>query len=154
MDAGVSDFLAQNEHHAIQLAREIVSHINYQKKTPLPSQHFAKIEEPYYDPGIRFSSLGTCSFEDELLGIVSANIRIPFDCREVIARIVDGSRISEFKPLYGSTLVTCFAHIHGIPVGILANNGVIFSESAQKGAQFIHLCNQSNIPLLFLQAEE
>lgn len=88
---------------------------------------------------------------DEILGIVGENIRIPFDCREVIARIVDGSRFSEFKPSYGTTLITCFSRIHGIPVGILANNGVLFSECANKGTQFIQLCNQANIPLIFLQ---
>lgn len=85
------------------------------------------------------------------MGIVGDNIRVPFDCREVIARIVDGSRFSEFKPLYGSTLITCFSRIHGIPVGILSNNGVLFSDCANKGSQFIQLCNQVNIPLLFLQ---
>jgi len=86
-----------------------------------------------------------------MLGIAQANIRIPFDCREIIARILDGSRFSEFKPLYGSTMVTGWAHLHGIPIGILSNNnGVIFSESANKATQFIDLCNQRDIPLLFL----
>jgi len=136
--SGVSDFLAENETHAIKLAREIIYNLHYQKKTPLPEAHFTMVEEPYYDP-------------EELLGIASANIRLPFDSREVIARIVDGSRFSEFKPFYGDTMVTCFARIHGIPIGILANNGVLFSETAQKGTQFIQLCNQSNTPLLFLQ---
>ncbi len=85
------------------------------------------------------------------LGIASADIRVPFESREIIARIVDGSRFSEFKPLYGTTLVCGWAFIHGYPVGILANNGILFSESANKGAQFIELCNQSDVPLLYLQ---
>lgn len=85
------------------------------------------------------------------MGIVSSDIRVPFDCREIIARIVDDSRFTEFKPLYGSTLVTCWAKIHGVPVGILANNGVLFSEAAQKGTQFIQLCNQKNVCIIFLQ---
>jgi acetyl-CoA carboxylase carboxyltransferase component len=97
-----------------------------------------EVEEPRYSA-------------EELLGIASTDLRVPFEAREVIARIVDGSRFSEFKPLYGNTLVCGWAHIHGYPVGILANNGVLYSESANKGAQFIQLCNQSNIPLLFLQ---
>ena len=88
---------------------------------------------------------------DELLGIASMDVRVPFEIREVIARIVDGSDFAEFKPEYGPTLVTGFAHIHGFPIGILGNNGVLMSESANKGAQFIQLCNQQNIPLLFLQ---
>eukprot|EP00027_Filamoeba_sp_ATCC50430_P012275 CAMPEP_0168578114 /NCGR_PEP_ID=MMETSP0413-20121227/21157_1 /TAXON_ID=136452 /ORGANISM="Filamoeba nolandi, Strain NC-AS-23-1" /LENGTH=484 /DNA_ID=CAMNT_0008611933 /DNA_START=15 /DNA_END=1466 /DNA_ORIENTATION=- len=136
--SGVSDFLAENELHALHIAREIIYSLNYQKNTPLPFDHFQNVEEPYYPA-------------EELLGIVPANIRYPFDVREVIARIVDGSKFTDFKPLYGQTLVTCFARIHGIPIGILANNGVLFSESAVKGAQFIHLCNQVNLPLLFLQ---
>ncbi|HEY6177791.1 MAG TPA: carboxyl transferase domain-containing protein, partial [Kofleriaceae bacterium] len=88
---------------------------------------------------------------EELLGIASPDVKVPFDQREVIARIVDGSRFSEFKPLYGTTLVCGWAHVHGFPVGILANNGILFSESSQKGAQFIELCNQSDVPLVFLQ---
>ena len=96
------------------------------------------VEEPRYDP-------------DELLGIASIDVRKPFDVREVIARIVDGSRFHEFKPTYGTTLVTGYAHVHGYPVGILANNGILFSESSQKGAQFIQLCNQTDTPILFLQ---
>jgi len=95
-------------------------------------------EEPYYDPA-------------ELYGIIPSDNRIPYDVHEVIARIVDGSRFSEFKARYGVTLVTGFAHIHGIPVGIIANNGVLFSESALKATHFIELCSQRKIPLLFLQ---
>jgi 3-methylcrotonyl-CoA carboxylase beta subunit len=95
-------------------------------------------EEPLYDPA-------------EIYGIVSSDLRKPYDAREVIARLVDGSRFDEFKALYGQTLVTGFAHIHGYPVGILANNGILFSESALKGAHFIELCAQRRIPLVFLQ---
>jgi acyl-CoA carboxylase subunit beta len=133
--SGVSDYLARDEKDAIRIGREIVSHLNWRKgAAPLPRV----IEPPKYDA-------------EELLGIASPDIKVPFDSREVIARIVDGSRFSEFKPLYGSTLVCGWAHIHGFPVGILANNGILFSDSAQKGAQFIQLCNQSDTPLLFLQ---
>jgi acetyl-CoA carboxylase carboxyltransferase component len=133
--SGVSDYLAQDERDAIRLGREIVSHLNWRKAAqPLPRP----VEPPLHDP-------------DELLGIASHDIKVPFDAREVIARVVDGSRFSEFKPLYGTTLVCGWAHIHGFPVGILANNGILFSESANKGAQFIQLCNQIDVPLLFLQ---
>ena len=133
--SGVADYLAEDEHDAIRLGREIVSHLDWQKAGRLTER---AIEEPHYDP-------------DELIGVASADIKEPFDSRQVISRITDGSRFSEFKPLYGSTLVCGWAHIHGYPVGILANNGILFSEAANKGAQFIQLCNQSNTPLLFLQ---
>ena len=133
--SGVSDYLADDERDAIRLGREIVAHLNWRKRGR--SKRVA-VEAPRYDP-------------DELLGIASPDVRKPFDVREVIARIVDGSRFSEFKPLYGTTLVSGWAHLHGYPVGILANNGILFSESAQKGAQFIQLCNQTDMPLLFLQ---
>jgi len=136
--SGVSDYLAEDEYHALKLAREILHSIQPKKLGTLPREHFSQVEPPYYDI-------------EELLGIVSSSVRIPFDVREVIARLVDGSRFSEFKPLYGPTLVTCHARLYGIPIGILGNNGVLFSEAANKGSQFIHLCNQSNIPLLFLQ---
>jgi acetyl-CoA carboxylase carboxyltransferase component len=133
--SGVSDYLARDERDAIRIGREIVAHLNWRKgAAPLPRP----IEPPRYDA-------------EELLGIASPDIKVPFDSREVIARIVDGSRFSEFKPLYGTTLVCGWAHLHGFPIGILANNGILFSESAQKGAQFIELCNQSDVPLLFLQ---
>ncbi len=133
--SGVSDYLATDERDAIRLGREIVSHLEWKKAAaPLPRP----APPPRYDP-------------EELLGVVPADPKVPYDAREVIARIVDGSRFSEFKPLYGATLVCGWAHIHGFPVGILANNGILFSESAQKGAQFIQLCNQRDIPLLFLQ---
>jgi acetyl-CoA carboxylase carboxyltransferase component len=133
--SGVSDYLARDERDAIRIGREIVAHLDWRKggrPTPRP------IEPPKYSP-------------DELLGVASPDIKVPFDSREVIARIVDGSRFSEFKPLYGSTLICGWAHLYGFPIGILANNGILFSESAEKGAQFIQLCNQSDIPLLFLQ---
>jgi acetyl-CoA carboxylase carboxyltransferase component len=133
--SGVADYLARDERDAIRIGREIVSHLEWQKGGAPPR---SAIEPPRYDA-------------EELLGIASPDVKVPFDQREVIARIVDGSRFSEFKPLYGATLVCGWARLHGYPVGILANNGILFSESAQKGAQFIQLCNQSNVPLLFLQ---
>ncbi|MEM9069396.1 MAG: carboxyl transferase domain-containing protein [Myxococcota bacterium] len=133
--SGVSDYLAEDELDAIRLGREIVAHLDWRKPAaPTPRV----IEEPLYDA-------------EDLLGIASADVRVPFDQREVIARIVDGSRFSEFKALYGRTLICGWAHLHGYPIGILANNGTLFSESANKGAQFIQLCNQQHIPLLFLQ---
>ena len=133
--SGVSDYLAEDEIDAIRLGREIAAHLNWRKgATPLPRE----VDEPLYDPA-------------ELLGIASADVRVPFDQREVINRIVDGSRFSEFKPLYGRTMLCGWAHLHGYPIGILANNGTIFSESANKGAQFIELCNQIDVPLLYLQ---
>ncbi|AKF04706.1 Methylcrotonyl-CoA carboxylase carboxyl transferase subunit [Sandaracinus amylolyticus] len=133
--SGVSDFLAEDEEDAIRIGREIVAHLNWKKGGPPPSSH---VEEPLYS-------------SEDLLGIASADVRIPFDAREVIARVVDGSRFSEFKPLYGPELVCGWAHVHGHPVGILANNGILFTSCANKGAQFIQLCNQSNVPLLYLQ---
>ncbi len=132
--SGLSDFLAENELDGLRIAREIISHFNL----PKPAVEMAPVEEPLYDA-------------DEILGIASADPRVPFEAREVIARIVDGSRFTEFKAQYGATLVTGFARVHGFPVGILANNGVLMSESAAKGAQFIALANQQNIPLVFLQ---
>jgi acyl-CoA carboxylase subunit beta len=133
--SGVSDFLAENERDALRLAREVVAHLDWTKEATPLARH---VEAPRFDA-------------DDLLSIVSADPRVPFDPREVIARIVDGSRFSEFKPRYGNTLVCGWAHLHGFPVGILANHGILFSESANKGAQFIQLCNQTNVPLLFLQ---
>jgi 3-methylcrotonyl-CoA carboxylase beta subunit len=133
--SGVTDHLADNDAHALEIVREIVSRLG--PRTPLPWTR-RPVAPPAVDP-------------DQLLGVVSADVRKPYDAREVIARIVDGSRLDEFKELYGATLVTGFAHIHGHPVGILANNGILFSESALKGAHFIELCDQRCIPLLFLQ---
>ncbi len=134
-ESGVADHLAEDDDHALGLARQIVSRLNWVK---LGSLTLAEPEPPLYDP-------------EEIYGIVEADARKPYDAREIIARMVDGSRFDEFKPLYGSTLVTGFARLHGFPVGILANNGILFSESAKKGAHFIELCCQRKIPLIFLQ---
>jgi acetyl-CoA carboxylase carboxyltransferase component len=131
--SGVSDYLAEDEMDGIRIAREIVSNL---KDTAANAN--SDVAEPNYDA-------------EEILGVVSTDVRIPFDQRELIARIVDGSEFSEFKPLYGSTLITGYASINGYRIGILANNGVLFSEAANKGAQFIQLCNQNDTPLLFLQ---
>lgn len=133
--SGVSDHYAQNDHHALQLARQSVSRLNRVK--PIQSQ-IQPVQEPAYDPR-------------EIYGIIPKDARQPYDVREVIARIVDGSEFDEFKALYGTTLVCGFAHIFGYPVGIVANNGILFGESAQKGAHFIELCAQRKIPLIFLQ---
>lgn len=133
--SGVADHLAANDMHALQLARNAVARLNRAKPASLA---LAPVREPRYDAS-------------ELNGIIPADTRKPYDVREVIARIVDGSEFDEFKARYGATLVTGFAHIHGMPVGIVANNGILFSESAQKGAHFIELCAQRKIPLVFLQ---
>ncbi len=133
--SGVADHLAQSDVHALRLARRIVSNLNRQKHTSLRCK---VAEDPSLDP-------------EEIYGIVSADPRKPYDVREIIARIVDASVLDEFKPLYGTTLVTGFAHIFGYPIGILANNGILFSESALKGTHFIELCAKRGIPLLFLQ---
>jgi 3-methylcrotonyl-CoA carboxylase beta subunit len=133
--SGVTDHLAEDDAHALHIVRDIVATLA--GRGPCPWER-APVEDPVVDP-------------DQLLGVVSADLRRPYDAREVIARIVDGSRLHEFKELYGTTLVTGFAHIHGHPVGILANNGILFSESALKGAHFIELCDQRQIPLVFLQ---
>ena len=133
--SGVADHLAANDHHALQLARQAVARLNRKKPTP-----FAPTDagEPLYDP-------------NEINGIIPVDTRKPFDVREIIARIVDRSEFDEFKARFGSTLVTGFASIYGMPVGIIANNGILFSESAQKGAHFIELCAQRKTPLVFLQ---
>jgi len=133
--SGVSDFLAEDERDALRLAREVVAHLDWHKAARPEGR---EVEPPRYDAS-------------ELLGVASPDPRVPFDPREVIARVVDGSRFSEFKPLYGNTLVCGWAHLHGFPVGVLANHGILFSESASKGAQFVQLCNQSDVPLVFLQ---
>lgn len=133
--SGVTDHFAEDDQHALEITRSIVRHLNHRKVMKLKTQ---PIEEPLFDV-------------KELYGIIPADSRIPFDVREVIARIVDGSKFHEFKPLFGKTLVTGFAHIWGMPVGIIANNGVLFSESAQKAAHFIELCEQREVPLIFLQ---
>ncbi|VFR17358.1 Methylcrotonyl-CoA carboxylase carboxyl transferase subunit [plant metagenome] len=133
--SGVADHLAANDLHALRLARDAVARLNLRAPAQSP---LAPVRAPRYDPS-------------ELGGIIPVDTRKPYDVREVIARIVDGSEFDEFKARYGTTLVTGFAHIHGMPVGIVANNGVLFSESAQKGAHFIELCAQRKIPLVFLQ---
>ena len=133
--SGVTDHLADDDEHALRIARDIVANLNYQNH-PAPTR--VESVEPAYSA-------------DDLYGIVSREYRFPYDVREVIARIVDASEFQEFKKLYGATLVCGFAHIDGYPVGILANNGILFPESAQKGAHFVQLCNRRGIPLVFLQ---
>jgi 3-methylcrotonyl-CoA carboxylase beta subunit len=133
--SGVADYLAEDDGHALALARRAVSHLNRRKPQTVVWQ---SPEDPAYDP-------------EEILGVVPADLRTPYDIREVIARLVDGSRFDEFKPRFGETLVTGFAHVLGCPVGIIANNGVLFSEAAVKGAHFVELCSQRGTPLVFLQ---
>ncbi len=133
--SGVVDHYALDDVHALEIVREIVSNLNRRKDLP---PDLREPTEPKYDPS-------------ELYGVVPTDPRVPYDVREVIARIVDGSRFHEFKQLYGETLVCGFAHLHGFPVGIIANNGILFRESALKGAHFIELCDQRSIPLVFLQ---
>ena len=133
--SGVVDHLAQDDHHALSLARRIVANLNSKKSVDIP---LLAPRDPAFDAA-------------ELDGIVPVDLKKQYDVREVIARLVDASEFDEFKALYGTTLVTGFAHIHGMPVGILGNNGILFSESALKAAHFIELCCQRRIPLLFLQ---
>jgi len=133
--SGVADYLAEDDAHALRLARTIVSTLNTRKRLP---PDVTEPEEPAYDPA-------------ELYGVVSADVRKPYDVREVIARLVDGSRFDEFKERYAPTLVTGFARLHGLLIGIVANNGVLFSESALKATHFMELCNLRGIPLVFLQ---
>ncbi len=133
--SGVADHLAQNDEHALELARNAVSRLNRNKQI---ENNLSAVKHPKYDP-------------KELYGIVGTDLKKPFDVKEVIARVVDDSDFDEFKANYGATLVCGFARIFGHPVGIIANNGILFSESAQKGAHFIELCCQRKIPLLFLQ---
>ena len=133
--SGVADYLAEDDAHALALARRAVGNLNRPKPGTVQWQ---SPEAPALDP-------------DEILGVVPADLRTPYDIREVIARVVDGSRFDEFKARFGETLVTGFAHVMGCPVGIIANNGVLFSEAAVKGAHFVELCSQRNIPLVFLQ---
>ncbi|MCC3304659.1 carboxyl transferase domain-containing protein [Sneathiella sp. HT1-7] len=133
--SGVTDHMAENDLHALQIARRCVANFNQPKAMQL---ELRKPRPPLYDP-------------KEIYGLIPKDMRTPFDVREIIARVVDGSEFDEFKKNYGTTLVTGFAHIHGYPVGILANNGILFSESSVKGAHFIELCCQRNIPLVFMQ---
>ncbi len=134
-ESGVTDHFAEDDQHAIEITRSIVAHLNHRHKVTMKT---LPIVDPMYDA-------------KELYGVIPKDSRIPFDVREVIARIVDGSRFHEFKSSYGKTLVTGFAHIWGMPVGIIANNGVLFSESSLKATHFIELCEQREIPLVFLQ---
>ncbi|MEZ5063649.1 MAG: carboxyl transferase domain-containing protein [bacterium] len=133
--SGVADHLAEDDAHALEIARSIIAHLNEEKRTPVVRE---AVEPPHHDP-------------EELLGVVPKDLRTPYDAREILCRILDGSRFHEFKARYGTTLVTGFGHLHGFPVAVLANNGVLFSESALKGAHFIELACQRGIPLLFLQ---
>ncbi len=133
--SGVADLLANNDLHALALARRAVANLNRRK---LPRSTLQSPEAPVYDP-------------EEIMGVVPAELKTPYDIREVIARVVDGSRFDEFKPRYGTTIVCGFAHVMGMPVGLIGNNGVIFSESSLKAAHFVELCSQRKIPLVFLQ---
>ena len=133
--SGVADYLAEDDAHALALARQAVGNLGAGASAGIRME---SPEAPAYDP-------------EEILGVVPADLRTPYDIREVIARLVDGSRFDEFKARFGETLVTGFAHVEGCPVGIVANNGVLFSEAAQKGAHFVELCSQRKVPLVFLQ---
>jgi len=132
--SGVADHFADNDSHALYLARQVVANFGLKKTVGLT----VPPEDPLYPP-------------DEIYGIIPHDTRKPYDVREIIARLVDGSRLDEFKSRYGTTLVTGFAHIHGYSIGVVANNGILFSESAEKGAHFVQLCAQRGIPLVFLQ---
>ncbi len=133
--SGVADHLAENDEHALDLARKAISNLNRTRRNTLKMM---PVREPLYDPS-------------EIYGLIPSDLKTPFDVRDIIKHIVDGSEFDEFKSRYGTTLVTGFAHIYGHPVGIVANNGILFSESALKGTHFIELCNQRGIPLVFLQ---
>lgn len=132
--SGLSDYLAVDEMDGLRITRQIVRHLGWKKLGPGPTE---PADPPLYDPA-------------ELMGCASADVRIPFDIKEVFARVLDGSRLEEFKPLIGEKLVCGWASIHGFPVGVLGNNGILFSEEARKGAQFIQLCNRTNTPLVFM----
>jgi 3-methylcrotonyl-CoA carboxylase beta subunit len=133
--SGVSDHYAQNDHHALEIARSAIKNLNRVKPTQMDIQ---PVQAPAYDT-------------KEIYGVIPKDPKQPFDVKEIIARLVDGSEFDEFKALYGSTLVCGFARLHGYPIGIVANNGILFGESAEKGAHFVELCAQRKIPLLFLQ---
>jgi len=133
--SGLCDYLASDEHHALRLARQVISHLHWRRAGPGPS---GAGMPPLFDPS-------------ELIGVAPADVRVPFDVREVLARLLDGSRFEELKPLYGSQLVCGWGELAGYPIGVLANNGILFSEEARKGAQFIQLCNRIDTPLLFVQ---
>ncbi|HIL00566.1 MAG TPA: acyl-CoA carboxylase subunit beta [Myxococcales bacterium] len=133
--SGLGEYLAEDEPDALRLCREVVSHLNFEKAGPPPT---LRVDEPVLDP-------------EELLGLMSEDLRRPVDVRDVIGRVVDGSRFEEFKPRYGTTLICGWSSIHGYPIGIIGNNGVLNPEEAEKAAHFIQLCNQIDVPLLFLQ---
>ena len=133
--SGLGDYLAADEPDALRIGRQIVGHLRWRKQGPGPDRAAVA---PRFDT-------------DELLGIASADVRVPFDVHDVLARVLDDSAFEEFKPLYGSTLVTGWGHISGYPVGVLGNNGILFSEESQKGAQFIQLCNRMDVPIVFVQ---
>ena len=132
--SGLGDYLAQNEMDGIRLCREVVSHLNWRKLGPEPNPEF---DEPVHNA-------------EDMLGLVSKDLKTPLDIREVVMRVVDGSKFEEFKTLYGPTVVCGWASVQGYPVGIVGNNGALFSEAAEKAAQFIQLCNQVDVPILFL----
>lgn len=132
--SGVSDYLAEDEFDAIRIARDLMRYVKVTEPHLIPE---GEIQEPNFDA-------------EEILSVVSSNTKVPFDIRELIMRVIDGSDFSEFKPEYGNTIVTGWAHINGYPVGIIGNNGVIFSESANKGAQFVQLCNKNETPIIFI----
>jgi acetyl-CoA carboxylase carboxyltransferase component len=134
--SGLADYLGEDEPDTIRIGRDIVGHLGWRSEGPGPRT--PNPDPPTYDP-------------DDLLGIASADVRVPFEVREVLARTLDGSRFEEFKPLYGSTLVAGWGELCGYPVGVLANNGILFSAEANKGAQFIQLCNRMDVPILFVQ---
>ena len=133
--SGLGDYLAQDEPDALRIGREIVQHLRWRKQGPGPDRTPVA---PRFDPS-------------ELLGIASADVRVPFDVHDVLARVLDDSAFEEFKPLYGTTLVTGWGHLSGYPVGILGNNGILFSEESHKGAQFIQMCNRMDVPIIFVQ---
>ena len=133
--SGLGDYLAEDEMDAVRMCREVVAHLNWRKADASPA---LAVDDPLHDP-------------EELLGLVSRDLRQPIDVRDVIARTVDGSRFEEYKARYGASIVCGWASIHGYPVGILGNNGVLYPDSAQKAATFIQLCNQIDVPLIFLQ---
>mgnify|MGYP001211108724 FL=1 len=133
--SGLADYLAEDEMDALRIGREVVSHLNWRKEGVKPK---LRVDEPVLDP-------------EDLLGLVDPDLKRPFDVREVIGRIADGSRFEEFKPLFGPTIVCGFTSIHGYTVGVIGNNGPIFPDTASKGAHFVQLCNQIDIPIVFLQ---
>jgi acetyl-CoA carboxylase carboxyltransferase component len=133
--SGLGDYLAEDEFDAIRIGRQIVAHLNWSRPAPV---RIGSQASPHYSA-------------EDLLGIASCDLRVPFEAREVLARVLDGSEFEEFKPLYGSTLVAGWGAISGYPIGVLANNGILFSEEANKGAQFIQLCDRHQVPILFAQ---